>query len=279
MSALDAIGQGLNAAGNVARELAKGYLHEAGTNLGILPKGEIANVNEIPRPHMEAAADTMPLAKAVYQETGAPQGWNRLSHDQVRQDNPSMQNAVFSDPKTGFHADLFKNDEGKVVLSYRGTNELNDWKENFTQGFAQHANNNELSGQYKQAVDLAQQAKQAYGDDLIFTGHSLGGSLASAAAVSTGNEAYIYNAAGLSKESQAIIGNDLVEQNFHKVVNFNDTRDPVSNMNGNMQHTAAGGDIIGATYWIDHQNSPHQSLNPIENHGFDNLAHQLGIVF
>ena len=85
--------------------------------------------------HQELAQSTMPLAQAVYNDSGAPAGWERLSPEQLKQEHPIFNDVNFHDSTTGFHADIFKNEDGEVVLSMRGTNELIDWGQNFDQGF------------------------------------------------------------------------------------------------------------------------------------------------
>ena len=51
--------------------------------------------------------------------------------------------------------------------------------------------------QYQDAIELGRQAKKAYGQELLLTGHSLGGGLASAAAVVSNTPAVTYNSAGI----------------------------------------------------------------------------------
>src|SRR3546814_2651561 len=61
--------------------------------------------------------------------------------------------------------------------------------------------------QYNQAVALAKEAEVAFGDgNVVFTGHSLGGGLASAAALSVDASAVTFNAAGLSNETLRDLG-------------------------------------------------------------------------
>jgi len=103
---------------------------------------------------------------------------------------------------TGFHAKIFKDDLGRIVVAYRGTvtddkDLLNkDIKANAEQGLHQE------SKQYNEAMDLSKKIDKAYPDDeVVFVGHSKGGGEAAAAGTITGRPTYTYNSAGLSEET------------------------------------------------------------------------------
>lgn len=277
MSEINPLSRAFQAAGEAALDVTIGVIRDRATDLGIIPKGEVSKVENIPGFIMDQAKNTLPLAQAVYDETGAPEGWTRENPDALKNRFPELQDINFSDEKTGFHADLFRSDDGDLVLAFRGTNEGIDWKENLQQGVGQTGHEATLPPQYQQAVDLTNALKANLDEDITLTGHSLGGGLATAASVATNTPAVVYNGAGLSDETQRIIGDDLVDKNQHQVINFNDTRDPLNNLNGNMQHTTIGGDSLGTIYWIDHSGAESKSLNPIENHGLGNMSEQLGI--
>jgi len=53
------------------------------------------------------------------------------------------------------------------------------------------------SGQYTEGIKIAQNLHNRYGDTLRYTGHSLGGGIAAAAAIITGGSATTFNAAGV----------------------------------------------------------------------------------
>jgi type VI secretion system secreted protein VgrG len=137
------------------------------------------------------------LAKDVYNTQGAPEGWHRLTPDELPD---SLKNATFHDPSSGFYAELYRSEiDGSYRLVYRGTEfetfkqwQGNDWLWGNTQGAGIPAT------QYSQAVDLARQVGATYGDNVTLTGHSLGGGLASAGALASGRHANTFNAAGLS---------------------------------------------------------------------------------
>lgn len=89
---------------------------------------------------------------------------------------------------TGMKAALFVDGNNNQVLAYAGTDFTSwaDWKANILQGMGFE------SAQYTNAIETA----RSYGA-ITFTGHSLGGGLASAAAIYTGGNGVVFNAAGL----------------------------------------------------------------------------------
>jgi acetyl esterase/lipase len=75
-----------------------------------------------------------------------------------------------------------------------------------------------LPSQYDDAKNVAKQVKSAIGNAPLFlTGHSLGGGLASAAALEAQSPAVTFNAAGLNGLTEAFSGPIF---NFKSVVNY-----------------------------------------------------------
>jgi uncharacterized Zn-binding protein involved in type VI secretion len=109
---------------------------------------------------------------------------------------PGLKGAKFMDPDSGFGSALFKSAiNGETMLTYRGTNNavtgVKDWLTNAGQGMGLETE------QYKQAMYLAKQVKEAISPPPVIVGHSLGGGLASAGVGVTGLPGYTFNAAGL----------------------------------------------------------------------------------
>lgn len=102
---------------------------------------------------------------------------------------------VKDDPQTGFRAVALKpvdeNDE-RVIVAFAGSDEGNDWDDNIRQGVGLS------TAQYDEAVDFAEKWKALQGDDVILTGHSLGGGLASYASIKTDLPATTVNGAPLA---------------------------------------------------------------------------------
>jgi hypothetical protein len=135
-------------------------------------------------------------------------GWTRLepAGDHLVDGNG---NQVAIDPKmledstSGFRASIYQNDKGQYVVAYAGTNpsEMADIKSDAAQAFGLE------DTQYNMAIKLAKEAEIAFGDgNVIFTGHSLGGGLASTAALSVGATAVTFNSAGPSNDTLRDLG-------------------------------------------------------------------------
>ena len=111
---------------------------------------------------------------------------------------PDLAPSMLRDEQSGFDAAIYRNDQGQYVVAFRGTDQ---WFG--PEGADIKANGGQALGltteQYEQAKFLARSAVRAFGrGNVIFTGHSLGGGLASAAMLATGVPGVTFNAAGLS---------------------------------------------------------------------------------
>lgn len=91
----------------------------------------------------------------------------------------------------GMQAEVYRTPDGGYVVAYRGSDENLDWVTNARQGVGMD------DPQYEQAMQLASAVHAASGGDVTFTGHSLGGGLAAAAAMATGQPAVTFDAAGV----------------------------------------------------------------------------------
>lgn len=133
------------------------------------------------------------MAQDVYrsddrERPGAP-GWKPLTDAQFNQ--VGIDPALRTNASSGFDADIYTDGNGRYVLAYRGTDAGKDWATNLGQGLGFE------TSQYNQAMQLARQAKVAFGDELVVTGHSLGGGLAAVGAASIDAPAVTFNAAGV----------------------------------------------------------------------------------
>ena len=145
-------------------------------------------------------ADYARLAQAAY-ETGdpIPDGWRKVSADELAElgIDPSELNT-----EHGMQASVYQNADGKYVLAFRGTEPDRELGKDV---------GNDIAGgvftsfQVNEAINVSTKLAKAVGrENVDFTGHSLGGELASAAALATGGAAVTFNAAGLSDTSQAL---------------------------------------------------------------------------
>lgn len=126
--------------------------------------------------------------------------WQPLSADELRRDG--IDPASLRDTSSGFYAVIYGDGDGHKVLAYSGTDETKDWVTNFGQGLGFE------TAQYNEAIALARQAKVAYGENVIITGHSLGGGLAATAAIAADIPAVTFNASGVHDRTLERIGLD-----------------------------------------------------------------------
>lgn len=98
--------------------------------------------------------------------------------------------------QNGLRAAVFSNGTENVLV-YAGTSpsSLANWWANLKQAFGLK------SAQYEAGLDLARDLYKQYDGNLRFTGHSLGGGIASAAAIITGGSANTFNAAGVHDDT------------------------------------------------------------------------------
>ena len=146
-------------------------------------------------------ADYARLAQAAYEEGDPiPDGWRKISDDELAElgIDPSELNHTI----TGMQASVYQNADGKYVLAFRGTEPNRqaalDIANDVAGGVA-------TSPQVLDAINVSTKLAKAVGrENVDFTGHSLGGELASAGALATGGKAVTFNAAGLSVTSETI---------------------------------------------------------------------------
>jgi hypothetical protein len=144
------------------------------------------------------------LAQDSYQshvrDRPAVDGWTPLTDQQLRQ--VGIEPKLLHDAKSGYDAAIYTDNNGRYAVAFRGTDQGKDWKTNLGQGLGFETT------QYNLATQLGMQAKVAFGDNVVFTGHSLGGGLAAAAMVATDAPGMTFNAAGLTDKSMKRLGLD-----------------------------------------------------------------------
>lgn len=135
--------------------------------------------------------ELMEISAAVYDPAVQQVGnWSRVSDADLMA--AGIDPSLLENPQSGFRAGIYTDGDGNHVLAFAGSNDLKDWTgANFRQGLGWQ------SEQYDEAVQLAQLASAAYGDNLAITGHSLGGGLAATAAMAVDGAAVTFNASGV----------------------------------------------------------------------------------
>lgn len=167
------------------------------------PDVSLDRVQQTPAPSVSGApaADVRAhalLAQDVYNDTPQPPAGYRAasSHDLA------MLELSPSDLQNGeFRARVYVTGEGeetRYVIAFRGTQSAEGWVSNVRQGVGTD------SAHYRDALLVADRvAASGLAGRVSFTGHSLGGGLASAASVATGAPSHTFNAAGLHENTIA----------------------------------------------------------------------------
>ncbi|MBL8866594.1 MAG: PAAR domain-containing protein [Planctomycetia bacterium] len=204
----------------------------------------------------EAAKQLAPLAKDAYSESPeAPAGWTLM--DRV-------------DGRLGFNASIYEGEfQGRntIVVAYGGTAGAMD-------GVSDVVNGLWGSDQYVQAVGLASAIRQQYPDaNIVFTGHSLGGGMASFAGIMTNTPAIGFNAAGplppalLTFGAGNLAGLTNTSQASQHIIHVNAENDPLTN-------SVAGYPWSSNVYTVPLPKPPSENgvfQNLIYNHSIDNL--------
>jgi thiol-disulfide isomerase/thioredoxin len=143
------------------------------------------------------AADRALLAWAAYGdaealELAATEGWTPMQ-------NFSGDRVLVGDAA----ATLFRHEDGKSVLAFRGTTQTRDWVTNGASISIVPL----LTGQVRDALRIAAEVDRDH-PGVEFAGHSLGGRLAQAASLRTGGTAYAFNSAPVGYAEIAAFGHE-----------------------------------------------------------------------
>ena len=138
------------------------------------------------------------MADSVYNPPGqrvAPPGYSEVT-DPKELAKLGLLPGNLTPQDSEFRAAVFKNVDGSYVVAFRGsTSAIIDWINNIQQAVGIH------SDYYSRAQAIATRLATTPGVKVSYTGHSLGGGLASAAAKASGSDAVTFNAAGLAEDT------------------------------------------------------------------------------
>ncbi|WP_242108539.1 hypothetical protein [Luteimonas aquatica] len=155
-----------------------------------------------PDPHKPLDNTLAKIAEAVY-DPGRQNvdGWRRLGDGELAQRgiDPNLQYSG------GNLAGVYTDGQGHYTVAFAGNtnNEPTDIGTIVAQALGADTT------QYNNAISLGRQVESAFGpDNVIYTGHSHGGGLASATAMATGSTAVTFNAAGVSDGTLSRLGLD-----------------------------------------------------------------------
>jgi hypothetical protein len=130
-----------------------------------------------------------------------PRGVERVTGDAALMAELGLRADMLINSKSGYFAAAYRlGDSGQYLIANRGTEGAGDMSSNALQAAGLSA------PQYRQAMRVAFVAQQKLGERVTFTGHSLGGGLASAQALRVRGQAITFNAAGLHENTVAAYG-------------------------------------------------------------------------
>jgi len=133
------------------------------------------------------------LSADVYHDTATPPPGFRVA-DSADLEKLGLSPEMLEQPGSSFRARVYATGEGaseRYVVAFRGSQTGEDWKNDFEQAAGFNAPS------YAKALEIGKTIARSDAN-VTFTGHSLGGGLASDAAIASGREADTFNAAGLA---------------------------------------------------------------------------------
>ena len=147
------------------------------------------------------------LSSCVYDGAACATGYRSVRPETIGLDASEMSFG-------SFHAELFEDPgTGRYVLAFRGTDDGGDWTDNGRNVLGMN------SEQYARAVRLVERVNRQLdrhrpGSELELTGHSLGGGLATLAAVAVDRPATVFNAAAVHPDTARWNGQDLASAGY-----------------------------------------------------------------
>lgn len=178
-------------------------------------------------PRIQLAIDCLLISDYCYKKKDSnaelPEGWKETTED-INIEKENWEN------ESGFKASLYYNEKENIyILAFAGTENLKDWVTDIRQGVGL---DDGKRGQYRKAVELARKLQHKIKkENLVITGHSLGGGLASIASAVTGSSAYTFNAAGLHPKT--LKDQNLSENSVGHIQAYYSTDDPLNMIQNN----------------------------------------------
>ena len=178
-------------------------------------------------PKIQLAIDCLMISDFCYKKKDSnaelPEGWKEATED-IKIEEGCWEN------ESGFKASLYYNEkENLYILAFAGTENLKDWITDIRQGIGL---DEKKRGQYRKATELARKLQHKIKkENLVITGHSLGGGLASIASATTGCNAYTFNAAGLHPKT--LKDQELSPNSMGQIQAYYSTDDPLNMIQNN----------------------------------------------
>lgn len=160
------------------------------------PHVQLAQLNTAPPP-APSTLELAQMAQAVYGEVGPPQGWTQATAEQLAE--IGLTEGMLSSPTSEFRAEVYVREiagQTSYTVAFRGsTPTSSDWVANGRQAVGLETDH------YNRALEIGESLIVPDGARVTITGHSLGGGLASAAAIAAELDATTFNAAGLHRNT------------------------------------------------------------------------------
>ena len=148
----------------------------------------------IPIPPEPTSQELAAMAQATYGTSPLPDGWGAASSEQLHE--IGLNETMLSSPTSDFSVDVYVREfDGQMsyTIAFRGTTgSASDWSTNLRQGAGLPTDH------YNRALEIGRRLTVPDGSRVTITGHSLGGGLASTAALASEIDAVTFNSAGLS---------------------------------------------------------------------------------
>jgi hypothetical protein len=238
-----------------------------------------------------ATRELAAMAADVYNDISTPPvGYRVATQSDLAQIGLKPQDLVSS--QSGFRARVYvkgANESAQFVVAFRGSASASDWQANFRQGVGLS------SDHYQRALNIGMRLAMRPDENVMITGHSLGGGLASATALASGRDAATFNAAGLSDatiaranaiRTDAGIGRAVEVQAFYvRGEVLSAIQDGGDRVIGAIFGGATGARIVDApeAYGtrialtaVRPQGTPWYGDNPVAKHGMDWVLSSLG---
>ena len=164
---------------------------------GQQPQVELAQLNVAAPPPAPSTLELAQLSQAVYGVQAPPQGWRVANEQQLAA--IGLTPAMLSSPTSEFRAEVYVREiagQTSYTVAFRGsTASRSDWVANGRQAVGLETDH------YNRALEIGESLIVPDGARVTITGHSLGGGLASAAAIAAEMDATTFNAAGLHQNT------------------------------------------------------------------------------
>lgn len=168
---------------------------------------------------------------------------------------------VASEPSGLFAVALYNSERNQEIIAFRGTESLADVEADF-----EFAVLNKLPKQFEDALNFYERSAGG-GQEILLTGHSLGGAIACYISLLTGERAELFNAAnGLIMEDAYFAGGEDIYRNFHGTDCWNFTNHVTESRNSASQFS------LGTAALNEKVAYPNADKLPVEIHAVSGTA-------